>query len=324
MKWYRCLQKTLFGAAILAAAAAGGYVAMRTGEFPVAGQQVVQPPRTSDPGTIEDEKALRKVQADYVKAFNSGDAKTLAKFWTPDGEFVDADGKTFSGRAAIDKEFTSFFNEFKGLTLEVSTDSLRFVGPGVAVESGSSRVTRAADGTSSTTAYHIVHVKKDGQWLLASVRELPFAPASNYEHLRPLEWLVGNWTAKSGAKTLEVACEWTAKRNFLLRKYNLTLADGDSKTGMQIIGWDPVAGSIRSWMFDSDGGFGSERWIKDGPRWVIEASAVTPEGATGTATNVLTRIDQDNFTWQSIQRTLNQLALPDTALLKATRSKAKK
>ena len=158
---------------------------------------------------------------------------------------------------------------------------------------------------------------------MASVRELPFAPATNYEHLRPLEWLVGSWTAKSGAQTLEVTCEWMAKRNFLLRKYNFTKADGDSKTGMQIIAWDPVAGGIRSWIFDSDGGFGSERWIKDGPRWVIEASAVTREGATGTATNVLTRIDQDNFTWQSLQRTLNQLALPDTALLKATRSKAK-
>ena len=43
--------------------------------------------------------------------------KLMAKFWTPDGEFVDADGKTFRGRTAIDKEFTNFFNEFKGLTL---------------------------------------------------------------------------------------------------------------------------------------------------------------------------------------------------------------
>jgi hypothetical protein len=120
-----------------------------------------------------------------------------------------------------------------------------------------------------------------------------------------------------------VTCEWTAKRNFLIRKYSLTATDGDAKNGIQVIGWDPVAGGIRSWVFDSDGGYGSEKWIKDGPRWILEASAVTREGATGTATNVLTRVDHDNFTWQSIRRTLNQLPLPDTGAIKATRTKAK-
>jgi hypothetical protein len=85
----------------------------------------------------------------------------------------------------------------------------------------------------------------------------PRLPSSNYEQLRSLEWMVGNWVAKSSGQSLELSCEWTAKRNFLLRKYILKNADGPIKTGMQIIGWDPVEGEIHSWVIDSDAGFGS-------------------------------------------------------------------
>lgn len=316
--------KLLFVAATLAAAGAGGFLAVRTTGTAAADERVGPAPSASDPATANDEQALHKIQSAYVKAFNAGDAKALAAFWASDGEFVDAEGKSFRGRSAIEKEFAAFFAEVKGLTLEISTDSLRFVSPGVALESGSSRLRRAADGATTSAAYSIVHSKRDGQWQLASVREAPYTPASNYEHLRDLEWLVGNWTATSGGQTLELACEWTAKRNFLTRRYSLTGTDGATKTGIQVIGWDPLLGGIRSWIFDSDGGFGSETWTQDGPRWVLEATAVTRDGAQAVATNVLTRLDHDSFTWQSVRRGLNQVQLPDTALLKVDRVKAKK
>jgi uncharacterized protein (TIGR02246 family) len=280
-------------------------------------------PSPSDPKTAEDEKAIQKNQAEYVKAFDAGDAKATAAFWAVDGEFVDADGKSFKGRSAIAKEFASFFAESKGLKLEVSTDSVRFVSPGVALESGTSRVTRVSDGAWNVASYQIVYTKRDGRWQFASVRESARVPTTNYEQLRVLEWLVGNWAAKSGRRSLELSCEWTAKRNFLLRKYVLKDGDGATKTGIQIVGWDPVAGAIRSWIFDSDGGFGSERWTKDGKRWILEATGVTRDGAEFTATNILTPIDHDNFDWQSVKRGLNQVRLPDTAIIKATRIKAK-
>jgi hypothetical protein len=122
---------------------------------------------------------------------------------------------------------------------------------------------------------------------------------------------------------LTLTCEWTAKRNFLTRKYELKEADGAVRTGIQIIGWDPLVGAIRSWVFDSDGGFGDEQWTRDGKRWVLEANAVTRDGAEAVATNVLTRLDHDRFTWQSVRRELNDVRLPDTALLTVTRVKGK-
>jgi uncharacterized protein (TIGR02246 family) len=241
----------LFATAVLAAAGAGGFVAVRATGQALNGEKIGQAPIAKDLATAEDEKALQTIRAAYTKAFNSGDAKALATFWAQDGEFVDAEGKSYRGRSAIEKEFTDFFAKEKGLALEITTDTLRFVSPDVALESGSARVTRLADGAASSAAYTIVHTKRDGKWLMASVREAPYAATSNYEHLRDLEWLVGNWKAEQSGQTMEMNCEWTAKRNFLTRKYTLTAADGKTKTGLQIVGWDPVAGKIRSWVFDS-------------------------------------------------------------------------
>ena len=272
---------------------------------------------------MAEEKIIKKNQADYVQAFISGDAKALAAFWAPDGEFVDSEGKAYQGRSVIEKEFAEFFATNKGMKLEISMDSLRFIAPGVALESGGSRVLGGPDGATARAAYHIVHTKKDGRWFLTSVREAAYAPASNYEHLRDLEWLVGNWTAKGAGSTLELSCEWTAKRSFLMRKYTIQGAEGAAKTGVQIIGWDPTSGGIRGWLFDSDGGFGSERWTRDGKRWILEATGVSKDGAQIAATNVITRLDHDSFTWQSVDRGLNQVQLPDTAVIKVTRVKSK-
>jgi uncharacterized protein (TIGR02246 family) len=324
MRAHGSWNNVLFVAGALAAAGAGGFLAVRTGAPAVGGERVGHAPSAADPATAAERAALQKTQTAYVAAFNAGDAKKLAAFWATDGEFVDAEGRSFKGRDAIVKEFAAFFAGSKGATLEITTESLRFVSPGVALESGTSRLTRPADGAANRAAYSIVHTRRDGKWQLASVRELPYAPASNYEHLRDLEWLVGKWTARSGGRALTLTCEWTAKRNFLTRKYELKEADGATRTGLQIIGWDPLRGGVRAWVFDSDGGFGAERWTRDGKRWVLEATAVTRDGAEAVATNVLTQLDHDRFTWQSVRRGLNQVRLPDTALITVTRVKGER
>jgi uncharacterized protein (TIGR02246 family) len=314
--------KVFFVAAALAAAGLGGFLAVRT-TSPVAGdERLGHAPTESNPAHAEEEKAIARNRASYIKAFNAGDAKALAVQWTADGEFTDASGRLFRGRSTIEKEFTAFFAEAKEATLEIQVGSLRFLGPTVALETGSARFSHG--GASSSAAYHIVHTKRDGKWYLASVRESAHAQTSNYENLRDLEWLVGTWTAKRGGQTLKITCEWAQKRNYLVRKYSLEAADGAAKTGMQIIGWDPVAGTIHSWVFDSDGGFGSEQWRRDGRRWVLKATAVTPDGVETGSTNILTQLDHDSFTWQSVQRLLEDVPLKDTSIIKVTRVKAGK
>jgi uncharacterized protein (TIGR02246 family) len=308
----------------LAVGFAAGLLAGRTPHRAHGEEKLSAPPRPHDPKTAEDEKAILANLERYIKAFNAGDARALAELWTEDGEFVQADGRSFRGRKAIQKELASLFTDSKGLKLEVNVDSLRFISPTVALESGTSRVSRPSDGASTVTSYHVVHSKQDGRWLLASVQESPHVPSSNYEQLRDLEWMIGTWEAKSGSKSLELSCEWAQKRSFILRKYSLKSAGEPTTTGFQVIGWDPVEGTIRSWTFDSDGGFGSERWTRKGKRWFLQATAVARDGRQATSTNILTLMDHDSFSWQSVSRSLGQARLPDTALIKATRVKTGK
>ena len=76
----------------------------------------------------------------------------------------------------------------------------------------------------------------------------------------------------------------------------------DVMTVTQRIGWDPAAGQIRSWEFDSEGGFGEGRWGGDGDRWVVKHTATRPDGATVTATNIMVKERPDLVRWSSTDR----------------------
>jgi hypothetical protein len=81
--------------------------------------------------------------------------------------------------------------------------------------------------------------------------------------------------------------------------------------GMQIVGWDPVAKQIRSWVFDSDGGFSEGKWKRKGDRWLIQQVGTLPDGGKSSAVNVLKKVDNNSFTWQSIERSVDGEPLPN-------------
>ena len=58
--------------------------------------------------------------------------------------------------------------------------------------------------------------------------------------------------------------------------------------GSQRIGWDPSAKRLRSWVFDSEGGFGEGVWSKSGNQWIAKMTGVTSDGKTASSTNVIT------------------------------------
>src|SRR5258708_8232941 len=65
----------------------------------------------------QEEAAITKMAEAFVEAFQKGDAKAVAAFWTPDGDYVDPTGRVLQGRPAIEKEFQNLFPENKALTL---------------------------------------------------------------------------------------------------------------------------------------------------------------------------------------------------------------
>jgi uncharacterized protein (TIGR02246 family) len=263
----------------------------------------------------DDEAAIRKSDEAYVTAYNKHDAKALAEMWSPEALYVDPEtGEEALGRDAIEKEFTETFEGLKDAKLEMDVGSIKFLSPNVAVESGAARVIRPNEDPDEST-YSALFVKHDGKWLLDRVKEEepPAAPPSNYEHLKDLEWMVGSWIDNDADDdaTIQTDCAWTKNKNFMTRSFAAVVGDQVSMAGMQIVGWDPVSKQIHSWVFDSDGGFGEGKWTRKGDRWLIQQTGTLPDGGKSSAVNIIKQIDNDSFTWQTVQRSVNGDLVPD-------------
>ena len=272
----------------------------------------------SDPDRAADEKAIRATADDFIKAFNGGDAKAVGALWATDSEYTDESGQSFHGREAIQKEYVDLFKDHRGATMTVEIESVRFLGPDIAVEKGIAKVTLPSQ-LPTGSRYTVVHARRDGKWIMVVGRDSPYVSASNEDYLKDLEWLIGDWNVDAKVQGLRIKFEWMAQRNFIKNTYTLTKDGQATLTGGQIIGWNPKLGRIVSWHFDAKGGFGDDTWTKDGSRWVIEAKGVFRDGSESTAVNVLTPIDANSFTWQSIKRTLDGVALPDVPPVKISR-----
>ena len=124
-------------------------------------------------------------------------------------------------------------------------------------------------------------------------------PASPLERL---DWMVGEWIDQAEDSTITTTCSWTKNRKFLKRSFNVKIDNEVTLEGTQFVGWDPIETQIRSWTFDSEGGFGEGRWIQDGKRWLVKASFVLADGARASSLNVYTYVDADTIRWQSTNR----------------------
>ncbi len=281
------------------------------------GGALSQPPKGGNPA---DEAAILKNAEAFVAAFNKGDAAALAAAWAPEGNYTSQSGTKLVGREAITKSFQEYFAANKGGSLRIDIASLRFITPDVAIEDGITSVLRPGGLPPSRARYTIVHVKKDGNWLLDSVRETVFTPPSNYEHLKMLEWMIGEWVDDvQEGDAARIMFEWTDNQNFIISQFTTTVKDVNIGGGTQWIGWDPIAKSVRSWMFETTGAFGEGTWSADGAKWTIKTNVVLPDGKKAAATNVVTRVDANSITWEVTGRTLDGKPLPDIKSAKMKR-----
>jgi uncharacterized protein (TIGR02246 family) len=259
-----------------------------------------------------EEAAVRKAVEAYVAAFNQGDAKALAALWAPEAVYTNPlSGQQVVGREAIEKQFASVFEDAKDVKLEATTDAIQFVSPNVAVEQGMAKLIRP-DQAPEESEYTAVYVKRDGQWLLDRVteEEVRVVP-SHYEHLKDLEWMIGRWVDEDDQAAVVTECSWTKNNNFITRSFTVQIRDRIDMAGMQMIGWDPSTKQIRSWVFDSDGGFGEGKWTKKGDRWYIQQTGVLPDGRKSSAVHIITRIDDSTCALQAVNRTVDGELLPN-------------
>jgi uncharacterized protein (TIGR02246 family) len=319
-------RKVGFVIVVLAIVGATAALAMQYGMVAraQAADAAAESPAAATPANMADEKAIRATAEEFARAFNATDAKAVGALWAPDAEYVDESGRAVQGRAAIEKEYAGAFQQHPGMIMTVRIESIRFLGPDIALEKGVARV-KSPGGLADTAArYTVVHAKRDGKWIMVFGRDAPYVAASNEDYLKDLEWLIGDWVPDAKDQPLRLHFEWMAQRNFIKNTFVVTRDGQSTMTGGQIIGWNPKRGRIVSWHFDAQGGFGEDVWTKDGSKWVIEATGMLRDGSESSCVNIVTPIDANSFTWQSIRRTLDGVRLPDTPPMKIVRMPSSK
>jgi uncharacterized protein (TIGR02246 family) len=286
-------------------------LAQQSNAPPAAEEATAEPEAT--PSASDDEQVIRANAEKYVELYNRRDSQGMADMWSPDAVYTDAaSGEQYAGRKAIAEHFAYLFAGLEDAKLAVTVDSVEFVSPNVAIERGRALVTYSEHDPEEST-YSAVHVKRDGGWTIDRITETPVLPPppSHYEQLKPLEWLVGAWIDEDDSLSIETEVEWTKNQNFLRRSFAMTVEGEVVLSGVQIIGWDPNAECIRSWTFDSDGGFAEATWEFKDSAWHIVNKGTLPEGGTSTSVNLLTPIDENSFRWESLNREVDGEVLPN-------------
>jgi hypothetical protein len=62
---------------------------------------------------------------------------------------------------------------------------------------------------------------------------------------------------------------------------------------------------IYSWVFDSNGGFGTDSWIQDGESWYISSTYKLSDARVATATHIITKVDDNTYTFSSFGRDID-------------------
>ena len=267
----------------------------------------------SDSARPQDEKAIRLAAEEFAKAYNAGDSKAIAALFVADGEIVSEEGQSTQGREGIEQAFTGIFKEHPKTHMDLAIGSIRFIGPDLAVEDGVATVTHGPDEPAQRSPYTVVHANRNGKWLTASSKDLPDDTPTAEEQLKQLQWMIGEWVDESPEALVMTSYHWTDNQCFILGEFKVQVGGRPVVTGTQRIGWDPLARKIRSWVFDSEGGFGEGIWTREGNQWIVKMTGVTRDGKIASATNVTTQVSKDRMTWQQRDRIVGGEKTPDIA-----------
>jgi uncharacterized protein (TIGR02246 family) len=265
----------------------------------------------AEPLPKDDLAAIREESRAFVTSFNSGDAHAVAAMWTEDGDYTNESGEAFQGRDAIEREYAAFFAANPGVKLKLTIDSIKRLSADTAIEDGRASLDPATAGPPATSRYMAIHVRVEGKWLMSSVRDTRVETPSGYRRMDDFEWLVGTWVAEEHGAKSEFICRWVANKSFVERSFTTALPNGATTSGVQLIGRNPESGQIQSWTFSSDGGLAIGVWSVRANGWTAEVRGVTDDGIATTAVNLLTKLDDDAYTWQSVMRSVGGEALPD-------------
>lgn len=253
-----------------------------------------------------DVAAVQSSAEAFLKAFNDGKAEAVVALFLPEGELVDEDGNVYQGKEDLQKLFSGYFTKFPDATLSLDLESIRVLGSDLAVEEGT-RYLSSKEAGKAQVRYTILRTKKDGKWLIASIREFYDDPLpTSGQRLAALDWMIGDWVSEETDLAVKISYRWAEDKNFILGDFLASRGGEVVMKSTQRIGWDPLAGKVRSWLFDSDGGFAEGSWTFVDDSWVIKSQATMPDGVTGSATVTMLPKGNNQFTMRGTERLIGE------------------
>jgi uncharacterized protein (TIGR02246 family) len=265
----------------------------------------------------QDEDALRaaitQVSQSLTEGFNAGDAEKISQLFVEQGELIDEEGTLFSGREEIKQLLSAFFERFPGASMTLATEAIRKVGT-LIIDDGYRMITDA-NGQTSVIRFTAVLVPTEQGWRIASIRDFPDeAPATPGDMLQSLNWLIGDWINEGVDGRVKVSYRWSEDKNFIIGKFTFARDGQMAATSEQRIGWDALQLKPRSWLFDSDGGFAEAIWTEIEGGWILNSSAVMPDGQTGSATLKIVPESDNRFILAGSNRVVGHLLEEDYEL----------
>lgn len=124
-----------------------------------------------------DESAVRDVVARYVAARQHGDERAIAALFTADADQLVSSGEWRKGREQVVRG-TLASSERTGGTRTITVESVRFLGPDVALADGRYEIAGMASGQTRRMWSTIMMRRTPEGWRIAAIRNmLPAAPA---------------------------------------------------------------------------------------------------------------------------------------------------
>lgn len=245
----------------------------------------------------------------------------FASLWDEDATYVNlTTQESIEGKEEIVAYLQEHFKDTEASNIKVITESIDLHEPGKKVEKGVALITYPS--SQQEIAFLAQYEKNDKQWLLKRLTVLELQePPSHFEELKSLSWLVGDWVDEDENVDIILNYSWDKNKNFLIQKFKMSRLGRDELEGRQTIGWDPIRKQIRSWIFDSDGGFGESAWQENEGRWVASLSFVRADGDRASATMIYQKVDDNTYLFSSDGRDVGGEILPNIGPVKVVRKK---
>lgn len=259
-----------------------------------------------------DKKAIQNAVQSYQEAYNQQDVAKLSALWSSNASYLNPiTGESAEGREAIEKLFKERFAKGEKKRLEIEITNIDFPNEKEAIENGVIKVS-VPDQPMQQMAYEVKFIKENGKWLVNAINEIKLQETiSHFEQLKELEWLVGKWEDSDDNVQILFNNQWDKFKNFITVNFTMKIYDQDDIEGKQIIAWDPAKDAIRSWVFDSDGGFGEGTWKKTDKSWYANMHYTLGDGRIASSINIYTPVDNHSYTFASVEREVDGEILPD-------------